>query len=148
MPYTVTLPHVVGWGECDAAGLIFYPNYFNWFEEGTWNFFEQAGRATVDLMAQYGVVGFPLVSAKADFTAPCRYRQRVEIRSWVSQWRRSTLDMTHVVTRGDVKICTGVETRIWAHVDEQPVFKIRPAPFPEELRAHFRQLDAEVDAVG
>ncbi len=141
MGYSVSMPMVVGWGDCDAAGIIFYPRYFEFIENATWNFFESAGLATVDLMEKYGVVGFPTVAVRADFVAPCSYRDRLTIDTEIGRWGRTTLEMNHTIRKGEVELCRGVETRIWATVTREPELKVNPKPFPEELREHFRKLD-------
>ena len=32
----------VQWGDCDPAGIVFYPRYFEWFDAGTILLFEKA----------------------------------------------------------------------------------------------------------
>ena len=33
----------LAWGECDPAGIIFYPNYYRFMDEATWAMFAWAG---------------------------------------------------------------------------------------------------------
>ncbi len=33
----------VEWGDCDPAGIVFYPNYFRWFNQGAHALFGAAG---------------------------------------------------------------------------------------------------------
>ena len=33
----------VEWGHCDAAQIVFYPRYFEWFDQSTGYLFETAG---------------------------------------------------------------------------------------------------------
>ncbi|HIL88646.1 MAG TPA: acyl-CoA thioesterase, partial [Deltaproteobacteria bacterium] len=28
-----TYPVRIGWGDCDPAQIVFYPNYFAWFDQ-------------------------------------------------------------------------------------------------------------------
>lgn len=28
-------PVLVGFGDCDPAGIVYYPNFFRWFDEAT-----------------------------------------------------------------------------------------------------------------
>ena len=80
--------HVVRieWGDCDAAGITFYPNYFRWFDAAAWRLFGQAGFDAATLMASRGVF-LPIVEAGARFqrtdhgrtlhaTRRARYRER------------------------------------------------------------------------
>ena len=33
----------VAWGDCDSAGIVFYANYFRWFDEASRRLFVRAG---------------------------------------------------------------------------------------------------------
>ena len=33
----------VEFGDCDPAGIVFYPNYFRWMDVGTRRFFASCG---------------------------------------------------------------------------------------------------------
>jgi 4-hydroxybenzoyl-CoA thioesterase len=33
----------VDWGDCDPAGIVFYPRYFAWFDRAAHRFFEAKG---------------------------------------------------------------------------------------------------------
>ncbi len=33
----------IEWGDCDPADIVFYPNYFRWFDASTANHFQAAG---------------------------------------------------------------------------------------------------------
>ncbi len=41
-----SLPCQVHWGDCDPAGIIFYPTYFRWIDAASWALFELAGFAS------------------------------------------------------------------------------------------------------
>lgn len=51
----------VEWGDCDPAGIVFFPRYFAFFDTGTHELFALAGVPTQELTATYGIVGCPLV---------------------------------------------------------------------------------------
>ena len=58
-------PIHVGWGDCDPAQIVFYPNYFAWFDQGAHLLFAHLGLPMGQLADDYGVVGLPIVDAKA-----------------------------------------------------------------------------------
>ena len=33
----------IEWGDCDPAGIIFYPTYFRWIDAASWALFDAAG---------------------------------------------------------------------------------------------------------
>ena len=52
---------IVHWGDTDPAKIVFYPNYFAWFDESTRLFFDSVGLDWDNLMARHGVRGLPIV---------------------------------------------------------------------------------------
>ncbi len=143
MGFSTTMEVTVGWGDCDPAGIVFYPNYFRWFEEATWNFLEGAGVSMETLMTKYGTVGLPTAGAQSKFLSPCRFRDRLEIRSGISAWREARLEITHEVTRDGKLIAEGVETRFWGSVESTDPLKMKAEPIPQEFIDVFDRLDKE-----
>jgi 4-hydroxybenzoyl-CoA thioesterase len=60
---------VVHWGDTDPAKIVFYPNYFAWFDQSTRLLFDSVGLDWDKLLRNYGVPGLPIVEAKAKFIA-------------------------------------------------------------------------------
>jgi len=54
LKYTLIIQ--ISWGHCDPAKIVFYPNYFIWFDQSAHHLFDKAGANMGDLMDQYGVV--------------------------------------------------------------------------------------------
>src|SRR6266700_5774439 len=63
----------VHWGDTDPARIVFYPNYFEWFDQSTRLFFDSVGLDWDSLAKKYGIMGLPIVEAKARFLAPCKF---------------------------------------------------------------------------
>src|SRR5574340_781345 len=81
-----TLAIRIEWGDCDPAAITFYPNYFRWFDQGTWRLFEVAGFYPGDLIRDRGVY-LPLVDAGAKFRRPGHMGDDLLQESWVAEWR-------------------------------------------------------------
>src|SRR3989442_1569891 len=58
-------PCQVHWGDCDPAGIIFYPTYFRWMDAATWAFFESVGYTPRRMREEH--LSMPLVSADCQF---------------------------------------------------------------------------------
>src|SRR5258708_38595606 len=54
----------VHWGDTDPARIVFYPNYFEWFDQSTRLFFDSVGLDWDLLGKKYGIMGLPIVEAK------------------------------------------------------------------------------------
>jgi len=137
MSFSSTLPFTVHWGDCDAIGIAFYPNFFAWFDNGTWNMFEEAGIPMDGLMRDYNGFGFPLVDAHASFHNAPRPRDRLVLHSRVEGWSDKTVRIAHRVMRGDTLIAEGHEIRVWTVRDTDDPDKLRAEPVPGEIRERF-----------
>ena len=51
----------VWWAHCDAAGIVFYPNFYKWFDQGTERLFTENRLSYEELDRDFGVSGMPLV---------------------------------------------------------------------------------------
>jgi 4-hydroxybenzoyl-CoA thioesterase len=89
----------VEWGHCDPAGIVFNSRFFEFFDWSSWLLFEQAlGVRPSDLGPTFGIVGIPLVDAKARFLKPAHFNDVADIASEVSEFRRSSFEVTHHIS--------------------------------------------------
>ena len=71
----------VAWGHCDPANIVFYPNYFFWFDQNSHLLFEKVGANMISLMQEFGIVGLPIIDAHSEFLAPSSYGDMIEFTS-------------------------------------------------------------------
>jgi len=57
----------IQWGDCDPANIVYYPRYFEMFDDSTSIMFEAAGFSKQDIVKHYGLVGIPMVDTRAKF---------------------------------------------------------------------------------
>jgi len=99
----------VEWGHCDPAGIVYFPNYFTYFDAGTNALFLRAlGYNKFEMLKRYGIVGIPLVDVSARFIVPSTFGDVVAVESTVTEIRRSSFRMRHRLLKGDT---LGVEER-------------------------------------
>src|SRR5688572_6105087 len=85
----------VEWGDCDPAGIVFYPRYLAYFDASTAYLLESAGFSKERLAAEYGIVGLPLIDVQAKFFLPSRPGDRVLIESRVAACSRARIALEH-----------------------------------------------------
>ena len=140
MSFQSTMTLTVGWGDCDPTGIVFYPNYFRWFDDAAWRLFE-AGGLPMDAMAErYDMLGLPLADARASFRAPSRRGDRLEIVSRIAAWHRKTLDIDHRVMNGGELAVEGREVRFWGLPHPDRPGRLKAGEIPAEVKAHFEAL--------
>jgi len=126
----------IEWGHCDPAGIVFNPRFFEFFDVSSWLLFEAALGVKPDALARtYGIVGIPLVDARANFLKPAKFGDVIEIASRVKEFRRSSFDVEHRLSIGGDIAVEGCETRVWAVHDQADPDKIASAAIPAEVIA-------------
>ncbi len=128
----------IEWGDCDPAQIVFYPRYFAMFDGGTQELFRSAlGKPKIQWVKEYGIVGVPLVDAKARFIIPSLYGDDIVLESRVTEWRRSSFSLEHKVFKDGALALEGSETRVWAGPDPDRPGGIKGYPIPDAVKAKF-----------
>ena len=128
----------VQWGDCDPAGIVFYPRYFEWFDACSILLFEKAtGMTKIRMLEKYGGAGLALLEARAVFKVASQYGEDLQIETQVTEFRRSSFFVQHKVTKGDVLALEGFETRLWTVRDPADPKRLKSAPIPDQVREAF-----------
>jgi YbgC/YbaW family acyl-CoA thioester hydrolase len=127
----------VHWGDCDPAGIIFYPTYFRWMDAATWAFVGSVGYGPKRMREEH--LAMPLVSADCKFLAPATHGDRCEVRSRIGRFGNASFVVAHDIVRADgVKLAQGSETRVWGRYVDGPGTPLKGQVIPEEVKALFR----------
>jgi 4-hydroxybenzoyl-CoA thioesterase len=127
----------VEWGDCDPAGIVYYPRYFAYFDNCTASLFEAAGLPKHQMLKAYGIVGIPMVDTRARFLAPSRFGDDVIVESSITEWRRSSFDVQHKLYKGSTLAVECSETRVWAARSATGSDAIEGQPVPGDVIARF-----------
>ena len=128
---------IVHWGDTDPAKIVFYPNYFAWFDESTRMFWDSVGLDWETLMAKYAIPGLPIVEANARFIAPCHFRDEIVIETSIGKWNDKTFQVNHAVLNKGVRSVEGYETRVWTMRRPEDPSRFKAVPIPPEIKAAF-----------
>jgi 4-hydroxybenzoyl-CoA thioesterase len=132
-------PHVytieVEFGDCDPAGIVFYPNFLRWIDAAGRALFVTAGVAPWrETERTSGIIGTPLVNVQGRFVLPASYGDRLTIESTISEWRNRSFVMSHRVFRGDELLAEFEEVRVFAcRISGEPL-RIEAVDVPPEIR--------------
>ena len=130
----------VQWGDCDPAGIVYYPRYFEWFDASSILLFEKAtGMTKIRMLEKYNGAGLALLEARAVFKVASQYGDDIQIATQITEFRRSSFFVQHTVKKGDVLALEGFETRLWTTRDPADPMRLKSAPMPDEIRAAFNQ---------
>ena len=134
---TNTTNILIEWGDCDPAGIVFYPRYFAWFDACTAGLFAATGLPVHQMFRTYGLAGVPMVDTRARFIVPSKFGDEVRIESTITEFRRSSFDVRHQLFRGDTLAVEGFETRVWTICDPANPDRIKSQAIPAEVIARF-----------
>ena len=132
MPFTARVP--VRFGDCDPAGLVYYPVLLHYCHVAMEEFF--AARCGVEYarLAAEARLGFPTVNVRAEFFEPFVYGDAAEVEVWVSRVGRSSVTFEYRLRRArDAKLCASATLiQVCMNLDAR-----RAVPVPEDLRLAF-----------
>ena len=128
----------IEWGDCDPAGIVFYPRYFAWFDACTAGHFANAGLPKFQMLKTYDIVGFPMVDTRAKFILPSKFGDVVTIETCITEFRRSSFDVEHRLFKEGALAIEAYETRVWVGRHPDDPERIKSQPIPEEVIARFR----------
>ena len=128
----------IEWCDCDPAGIIFYPRYFEMFDTSTTVLIERAlGMNKIDYLKAYAFAGHPLVETRARFRVPTRFGDEVAIETALVECGRSSFKVEHRLTKAGALAVEGFETRVWVVRPADDPTRIRSQPIPPEVLARF-----------
>jgi 4-hydroxybenzoyl-CoA thioesterase len=126
----------IEWGDCDPAGIVFYPRYFAMFDHSTTLLIERTlGMSKRQIQETYGFAGYPVVETRARFVLPSRFGDEVAIETSLTAVRRSSFDLAHRLTRDGALAVEGFETRVWTVHDPARPGGLKAQPIPPQLVA-------------
>lgn len=131
--FTRTIKVEIQFGDCDPAGIVYYPNYFRFFDNATAGLLSAAfAMHKRNWLEHYGIAGIPMVDTGARFIKPSSFGDVVDIRSEITELGRSSFSVKHTLLRDGEIAIEAHEKRVWVVRDEQG--GIRSAPLPEDVR--------------
>ncbi len=129
-----TLHYRVHWGDTDAAGIVFYPNYFLWFDHAGHEFLRAIGLSLESLFTHHQII-LPIIEAGCRFHRPIRYDDLLTIETSVTEVRTRSFRFEHRVSRAGEITGLGFEVRGWARIPTSNSETLELVPIPEEIRA-------------
>ena len=136
MDKSSTLAIRVEFGDCDPAGIVFYPNFFRWFDAGSRWFFTCCGLPPWrETETTHGIIGTPLIESSARFLKPASYGDVLDVETTIVEWNARTFVHRHVLSRQGAVLVEGREVRAFVVRDADRDGKLRAVPIPDAWRA-------------
>jgi 4-hydroxybenzoyl-CoA thioesterase len=125
----------VAFGDCDPANIVYFPNFYRWFDQATHDLCEAAGYELTAVRRNRGWVGFPIAEAGARFLRPATINDLLRIETRIREWRSKMFLVEHRILRDGTLLVEGWQTRfIGVRLPEQGG-RLTALPLPAEFRA-------------
>ena len=134
MPFDTRIP--VRFGDCDPAGLVYYPVLFHYCHAAMEEFFAARCGVPYPRLLSERRLGFPTVNVRAEFFTSFVYGDEAEVEVWASKVGRTSVTFEYRLRRASDHALCASATHVQVAMD---LDSRRPVPLPEDLRRAFEQ---------
>ena len=101
----------ISFGDCDPAGIVYYPNFYRWADRTFHTFLQVRGGGHKKLCADLNSRGFGLMEAQLQFRSPGMEGDDLVYAIESIDWAARSFTVNYRVTCGDRLVLEGYETR-------------------------------------
>ncbi len=124
---------LVRFAHVDAAGIVFYPRYFEMVNAAVEDLFATAGHDFAELHLRRGK-GVPTVHLSIDFTAPSRLGELLDFRLQLARLGRSALTLDVEAQCAGAMRLAGTVTLVYIDLASE-----RSEPWPPDLAVRLQE---------
>lgn len=137
-----TIEFRVRYYETDAMGIVHHSNYLRWFELGRTEYLRQAGMP-YRKMEEDGIAS-PVTAINCKYHYPARYDDKIELKTWVKDYKNTRLVMGYIVICENRILCSGESQHafIWKN---RPTAPVRSLPSLHKLLEDCRIKDMQLN---
>jgi acyl-CoA thioester hydrolase len=121
----------VRYAETDKMGVVYYANYFIWFEVGRTDLLRGSGWTYRDMEADG--ISLPVIEAECRYRQPARYDDELDIRTVGALASPVRIEFTYDVIRTSDGACLATGRTVHAGLDRDG----RPCRLPDRVRGLF-----------
>jgi len=101
----------ISFGDCDPAGLVFYPNYFRWMDATFHAFLHIRAGGHASLCKSLGARGIGLMESRLMFRSPANEGERLLYEIDNISWEPRSLTLTYSASAEGRHVLEGMERR-------------------------------------
>ena len=121
----------ISWGDCDPAGIVFYPRFYYWFDTTFQRWLQANHLSQAILQERYGIIGTGAIDTGATFRSPLKDGDLIQIEANICDWSSKSFRVDYKCIRGDALSAEGFEVRGWfKYLDG----RLRSDIIPDEFR--------------
>lgn len=101
----------ISFGHCDPAGIVFYPNYYRWFDRCYHTFLHEKAGGHRSICEKLGAKGTGLIDTGAKFPSPATEGDVLRLEMTLAEWGSRTLRVEYIGHVSDRRVVEGFELR-------------------------------------
>jgi acyl-CoA thioester hydrolase len=121
----------VRYAETDKMGVVYYANYFVWFEVARADLLRSLGWTYREM--EHAGVALPVIEAHCDYHRPARYDEEMEVRAKGRMLSPVRMEFTYEVVRRDDQMVSASGRTVHAALD----IAGKPCRLPDRIRQLF-----------
>jgi 4-hydroxybenzoyl-CoA thioesterase len=127
----------VRFGDCDPAGIAYFPRIHDWFHQGMETWFDRALGHPYAQVIRVRQLGFPTARIEADFARPCALGDALALELRLAAVGRSSVSLAFTLRGADAAEVRATARSVVVALDLDPASPThgRAVPLPDDLRA-------------
>jgi acyl-CoA thioester hydrolase len=121
----------VRYAETDKMGVVYYANYFVWFEVARADLLRSLGWTYREM--EHAGIALPVIEAHCDYHRPARYDEEMEVRAKGRMLSPVRMEFTYEVVRRDDQMVAASGRTVHAALDVAG----KPCRLPDRIRQLF-----------
>jgi acyl-CoA thioester hydrolase len=130
----------VRYAETDQMGIVYYANFFVWFEIGRTDFCRQQGFAYRDMEEQDGLY-IIVAETRCRYKAPARYDDEIQVRTRLKSCRKRVLTFAYDIYRQSSEELLAEGETVHVITDRHGRPRVLPDKYRELLEAGMEKSD-------
>jgi 4-hydroxybenzoyl-CoA thioesterase len=124
----------VRFGEVDAAGIVYYPNFFDYYHRTFEEFFGTCAGIAYDRVLREERVGFPAVHVESEFERPLHHGDVIDVEMEIQRIGQSSFTSGYRIRRGGELCASASIVTAVVNLDT-----MKSMPLPEKYRAALQE---------
>ncbi len=129
----------VTFSDCDPAKIAYYPRMIEWFDWAGEHMFREVGLPWHEHFGDDDLNGMPMTDIKVLFHYPCRFGDKIRIKSWIDSFEAKRFTIKHELYKGERLAAESREIRAWIITDTTTSRGIRAIPVPDRIQRMFHR---------
>ena len=117
MPHTLTVRAT--YADTDQMGMVYYGNYFTWFEMGRTELLRTAGLA-YRAVEQQGVF-LPVRESYCKYQKSVRYDDEIAVKTWLTAATSATIRFDYEISKENAVLATGYTVHFFMNLQGRPI---------------------------